>query len=244
MKIILVALLLLCGCGKNMESKTESQYAKYYGTFHTDGVKSKKWVTLTFDDGPTPKALDSILGTLQKENVKATFFVLGIKIKTYPQYAKKYLEYGHVVGNHTYSHKNFYQLRKLKKSVDLERIIENELSESESAITEAGIPKPELMRMPNGFISPEVKMAAMSRNYVIINWTFGCDWQKMTREKLIQKYVSHVSPGAIFLLHEKQSTADALPAIIQGIKAKGYEIVPLQDILELKPQPVSKGQAR
>ncbi|MFH0947805.1 MAG: polysaccharide deacetylase family protein [Elusimicrobiota bacterium] len=202
-----------------------------YGAFYIDGLSSKKWVALTFDDGPRPGVLDKILETLKKENVKATFFILGSNIKTYPKYVKKYIEYGHEIGNHTYAHLNYYQLKKKKSFEEIEQIFSKEIDDTETVIKKLTGVKPFFMRMPNGFISPTVRKVAKEKKYVVVNWTFGCDWNKNTKEELVQKYLRSVKPGAIFLFHEKKITAEALPEIIGGIKKKGYEIVTLSEIL-------------
>ncbi|MFH1540568.1 MAG: polysaccharide deacetylase family protein [Elusimicrobiota bacterium] len=204
-----------------------------YGTFYTDGLSSKKWVALTFDDGPKPEVLDKILKVLKDENVKATFFIVGVNTKRYPQSVNKYLQAGHEIGNHTYSHKNYYQLKEKKSIEEVEKILIKELISTEDTIHELANIKPFFMRMPNGFISPVVRKVAKEKKYVIVNWTFGCDWQKNTKEEIVEKYLKNVEPGTIFLFHEKKSTAQALSEIIKGIKKKGYEIVSLREILEI-----------
>ncbi|MBI5573130.1 MAG: polysaccharide deacetylase family protein [Elusimicrobia bacterium] len=218
-------LLAFSSCRTKTEDKTP------YGTFYTDGLPSKKWIALTFDDGPKPEVLDKIFETLKKENVKATFFLVGVNVKTYPQYVSKYLQLGHEIGNHTYSHRNYYQLKEKKSIEDIEKILSQELDDCESAIKNAAGIKTFFMRMPNGFNSPTVKKVAKEKKYVVVNWTFGCDWHGYTKNELVKKYLRSVEPGAIFLLHEKKVTAEALPEIIRGIKKKGYEIVTLRKIL-------------
>ncbi|OGS45167.1 MAG: hypothetical protein A2539_08930 [Elusimicrobia bacterium RIFOXYD2_FULL_34_15] len=223
-KLILVVIVLLLVT--NLKSKEMK-----FGAFYSDGIFTKKWVALTFDDGPNPQALDKILEILNKEKIKATFFVLGSNIIRYPESAKKYLEYGHKVGNHTYSHLNYFQLKKKKTPEEIKKILIEELDRTEEILKETINIKPVFFRMPNGFISPVVKEVAKEKKYVIINWTFGCDWQKNTKDQLVKKYLKNIRPGAILLMHEKKLTAEALPEIIAGIKKDGYEIVPLEEIL-------------
>ncbi len=115
-------------------------------------------------------------------------------------------------------------------------IISSEIARSGAAISKIISKKPVFLRMPNGFISPEVKRAAAENGYVVVNWSYGCDWKKMTREQLIKNYVSAARNGAILLMHEKKLTAAALPDIIDGIRKKGYEIVPLRQILPVVPR--------
>ncbi|MDD5686706.1 MAG: polysaccharide deacetylase family protein [Elusimicrobia bacterium] len=225
-RILMVLILLFTGCGsKKVEDKLD------YGRFYADGIRSEKWVALTFDDGPRPEALDKIFETLKKEDVKATFFVVGMNVKLHPEYMKKYIELGHEIGNHTYSHRNYYQLKEKMGLDEIEKILRQELDDNEVLIKNATGVRPLFMRMPNGFISPMVKKVAKDKNYIVVNWTFGCDWQQNTKDDLVKKYLRSVESGAIFLFHDKKLTAEALPEIIEGIKKKGYKIVPLRVIL-------------
>ena len=84
---------LFIGC-KKAKSPVEPEKEVDYGAFYTDGLSSKKWVALTFDDGPKPEVVEKIFETLKKENVKATFFLVGSNVKLHPQYVNKYLQLG------------------------------------------------------------------------------------------------------------------------------------------------------
>lgn len=221
--------LIICffiGCKK---SKPAAEIN--YGAFCTDGSPLKKWVALTFDDGPRPKIADNIFAALKKENVKATFFLVGMNVKLYPEYVKKYIELGHEIGNHTYSHRNYYQLKEKKSMQEIGDVFSQELDDCEIAIRAASGVRPLFARLPNGFISPTVKKVAKEKEYIIVNWTFGCDWHKNSQKELVEKYLRSVEPGAIFIFHEKEATASALPEIIKGIKKKGFKIVSLREIL-------------
>src|SRR3989339_99112 len=228
-RVLLLLVLLFTSCGKKLETINPDEYGKFY----TNGLAEKKWVALTFDDGPKPEVLDQILDTLKKENVKATFFVVGMNMKLFPEYAKKYMTNGHELGTHTYSHRNYYLLEKSKKNKNIEEILSQELDDGKAMIREITGIEPIFMRMPNGYISPVVKKVAKEKDLIIINWTFGCDWHDYKKEELIRKYLRAIESGTIFIFHEKKVTADALPEIIKGIKAKGFEIVPLRQILGL-----------
>ena len=67
---------------------------------------SQNNIWLTFDDGPSPKVTPFILNTLKEERVKATFFLVGKQIDQYPELFKQIISDGHVIANHSYSHKN------------------------------------------------------------------------------------------------------------------------------------------
>ena len=223
---------LFIGC-KKAKSPVEPEKEVDYGAFYTDGLSSKKWVALTFDDGPKPEVVEKIFETLKKENVKATFFLVGSNVKLHSEYVSKYLQLGHEIGNHTYSHRNYYQLKEKKSMAEIEKILTEELTASENVIKGLTGVKPFFMRMPNGFFSPMVRKVAKEKKYVVVNWTFGCDWHGYTKDELVKKYLRSIEAGAIFLFHEKKVTAEALPEIISGIKKKGYEIVTLREILGL-----------
>ena len=66
----------------------------------------EKVAYLTFDDGPTKVATTKVLDILKEEDVKATFFVIGYRVKEFPETVKREYEEGHFIANHTYSHKN------------------------------------------------------------------------------------------------------------------------------------------
>jgi len=87
------------------------------------------------------------------------------------------------------------------------------------------------LRMPHGYVRPWVKEVAAKTGYVLINWSFGCDWFKMTPAQLIEKYTKNISPGGILLFHDGggyyKTLVASLPQIIETIRSKGCEIVPI-----------------
>jgi len=226
-KIVLIFYILLLSINLQAEELK-------YGKFYSDGLPTKKWVTLTFDDGPNPFVHDKIFEILKKEKIKATFFILGSNMARFPNSANKYIQYGQEIGNHTYSHLSFYNLRKKKTKNEFKKILIDEIDRTEEMIKDITDVKPLFLRMPNGFNSPVVEEVAKERKYIIVNWSFGFDWKKMSKDQLVEKYLNKIKPGAIILMHEKKLTAEALPEIITGIKKKGYEIVPLKEILSIK----------
>ena len=74
------------------------------------GSRVDKAVALTFDDGPDPIHTPRILDILAENNIKATFFLIGSKIETYPELVKRIYKEGHIIGNHTFSHSPSYTL--------------------------------------------------------------------------------------------------------------------------------------
>ena len=205
------------------------------GLFFGSGPTDKKEVALTFDDGPGART-EKILEALQHYNVRATFFMEASQIDIRPAIAKKVLEAGEEIGTHTYSHPNFWVYKKDDKA----DVLRNELEKAEKAMEKVLNLKPELLRMPYGFVRPWVRDVAKEKNYRIISWTFGCDWKKLTKDELVSRYLKHLSPGAIFLMHDgggrRRQTAEALPEIIEGIQKRGYKIVTISEMFGFEDQ--------
>ena len=110
---------------------------------------NEKIAYLTFDDGPSPNITPKILDILQEENIKASFFVIGKKVKEQPNIVKRIYEEGHFIGNHSYSHDNSL-LYKSKES------FLSEIQKTDIEIGKAiGIENYHsfLFRFPNGFMS-------------------------------------------------------------------------------------------
>lgn len=200
--------------------------------FYSQGDPSKKEVSLTYDDGPS-KTTPYLLDMLKKYNVKATFFVLGENVKKYPQYLKRIKEDGHLIGSHTYSHKNFY---KYKNEIELGKLIEKEIMTSENEIKKVNGEKPSFLRYPYGYNKETGLDIASKLGYKVYNWTFGCDWDKSDDEKIINRYLAHIKPGAIFLIHDtgqklrKERTLKITETLIQELNKTGYKIVRLDEM--------------
>lgn len=222
--IIILACLILLAPGA---------FCKSDSVFFCQGPTSEKKMALTFDDGPGPST-EKVLNILKEHNIKATFFMEGSQVEMRPDKARKVMEAGHEIGNHTYSHPNYY----VYKNDDKEQKLSAELTKAGGLIERATGLRPKIVRMPHGYVREWVKKIAREQNYILINWTFGCDWKKMSGPDLAQCYIKNIHPGAIFLMHDggknRQSTVEALPVIIKEIESRGYKIVPAGELLGLK----------
>lgn len=200
--------------------------------FYAQGSSAKKAVALTFDDGPGPSTAQ-ILAVLKERNVRATFFMEGQQARYRPALVAAVRDGGHEIGNHTYSHVNYYTAPEAGREAALGR----EIAEAERYIVKAASVTPRLLRMPNGYAKKWARDVVSARGYDMINWTFGCDWQPMTMAKKLDGYVRSIKPGAIFLLHDgggrRGSTIELLPALIDEIRRQGYEIVTISELLGL-----------
>ena len=140
MRYILICVFLF------MTSGLHAQVEKYYGKFFTDGSRKKNEFALTYDDGPGA-ATGDLLKLLDKYQVKATFFLLGISVEKYPDIAAQTARAGHLIGSHTWAHKLYI---KVARSPGYEKVLETELEKAAEIISRTAGKRPVFLRMPNG----------------------------------------------------------------------------------------------
>jgi peptidoglycan-N-acetylglucosamine deacetylase len=188
--------------------------------------KPMKAVALTFDDGPS-LATRHILATLKKYKVPATFFIVGTQAQRYPKLVVQEAKEGHVLANHSWSHPQRPVFARLSGPVMTKELIDAQ------RVIDAHGPKPKLFRPPGGSLSAEVVGAAKRHGMRTVLWSVDPkDWQRgRGSASIVSDVLSRVGPGSIVLLHDggnnAWSTAAALPAIIEGIRAKGLKLVAL-----------------
>lgn len=187
----------------------------------------KKQVALTFDCAWGADDIDELLETLDQHGVKATFFMVGDWMRKYPEAAKKIAEKGHDVASHSDKHPHVTEMGKEEIKKDI-RFAHNTIKE----IT--GIDA-NLYRAPYGEYNDTVVEAAKESGYYIIQWDVdSLDWKNYGKQEMIDRVLKHknLSPGSIILLHNATKyTKDALPTIIEGLKGKGYELVPVSQLI-------------
>jgi peptidoglycan-N-acetylglucosamine deacetylase len=189
-------------------------------------------VSLTFDDGPNPRATPVILDVLAREKVAATFFVLGRHADQWPALVRRMADEGHQLGNHGYWH------RKLHRRGP--GYVRDDLSRGTDAIVRAsGGVRPRHFRAPHGFRSPWVTPLARSLGQRTVGWSLGVwDSARPGAEAIARRALEGLRPGSILLLHDgdgydaegdRMQTAEALPLIIDGLRARGLRFATLPD---------------
>lgn len=214
----------------------------YAGKFYASGDAKKAQFALTFDDGPG-YITEDLLKLLDRHGARAAFFMLGSSARTYPDLAKKVYAAGHLVANHTDSHKNWF---KLGNCAGREAALSKEIGKAAASIEKATGARPAVLRMPNGYDRPWVKQVAAELGYTLVNWTYGSDWTALSEDKMTAEYLKALKPGAILLLHDgggkaKERNLRIVEAVLAEAKKKGLMPVRLDDLLGIQTaSPVRK----
>jgi peptidoglycan/xylan/chitin deacetylase (PgdA/CDA1 family)/sulfur carrier protein ThiS len=193
----------------------------------TGSYQQPKAVALTFDDGPSYLFTRRFLAVLKRFHVTATFFVIGKFVQQYPDIVKSEAEAGMVVANHSWSHPNYPPFRKLPAAR-----IRQEVADTEHLLLGMGISSA-FFRPPGGSYSPTVIEAARTFDNRVVLWSVDPkDWERgRSAASITAAVLAHVEAGSIVDLHDggpnSQATLEALPAIIQGIRARGLDLVAL-----------------
>ena len=200
-------------------------------------------VALTFDDGPDPKWTPQILDVLKEKHVAATFFIIGSNADAYPDLIERTLAEGHEIGNHTFTHPNLGETPARLNEIEL-----NATQRLFEAITGRSM---RLFRPPFfGDAEPTTQdevvpiRIAQSMGYVTVGLRADSDdWQMPAPEEIVKRVMERVtdpnpeSRGQIVLLHDsggdRSQTVKALPILIETLRAKGYEIVPVSALAGL-----------
>lgn len=224
--ILLIFLLIACFLFQVSKSRT----FQFFGELISRVDTQEKIIAITFDDAPSASTTEEVLGILNEKNIKATFYATGENLEKYPVEARKIVEQGHELGNHSYSHQRF-----LFKS---QSFVRDEIEKTNQLIRDAGYKDEITFRPPNGkklFILP---WYLLRNNIRTIMWDIEPDSYYQGNAELIEKYtLENVKSGSIILLHplcngECLADRKALPKIIDGLKAKGYYFLTIGQLLE------------
>lgn len=194
------------------------------------GDPNSQKVALTFDDGPKPGESNRILNILDEYGVRATFFVIGSKAQEYPDLIYRIHSSGHDLANHSYSHTNLTTL-------DYDGIL-TELIDTNTLLNNATNTPIRYFRPPGGKYNKDVLRAVNTLNLNMIMWDVnsGDYATRLSKEHdpIDKSVLEKASGGSIILLHNGgEKTIQALPKIITGLQTRGYQLVPLRDMLPL-----------
>lgn len=195
-------------------------------------LENKKIIALTFDDGPNENTL-SILNILKKKNVKAIFFCIGKNIEKHPEILKRIVEEGHIVGNHSFSHSNFFDF--YRKNCLIE-----EIRKTDALIENISGKKPQLFRPPYGVTNPSIRRALEVTKHKVIGWNIRSLDGILKNEKIIfARIKNRIAPGGIVLLHDTAHTLTILERLMLHLEENEYKVVSIEELLNIKAYEMS-----
>jgi len=182
-------------------------------------------VALTFDDGPHPEHTVALLDLLAAEGVQATFFVVGTEVARHPSIARRIVEDGHQIANHSYNHPDYRDLSYQEIRTDIER--------SQDIIEDATGVRPDWIRPPYGLTDASVYSVIGDKDLMIAHWTVDpTDWRIPGPRVIRNRVVANSYPGAVILLHDgggnRTQTVRATRGIIRELRAADYEFVTVE----------------
>jgi peptidoglycan/xylan/chitin deacetylase (PgdA/CDA1 family) len=188
------------------------------------GNPEEKLVALTFDDGPHVGKVEELLDLLRDLDVKATFFVVGKMVEKHPELIKMEADAGHEVEDHSFSHVNLSKVP--------ERDAEIEYRACSDLIYHVLGTRPKFCRPPGGQATPAVMEAAAKNHLVTAMWSDDPkDYSNPGPEVIEDRLMTHVSNGAVILLHEGvDETMQVLPNLVQKLRSEGYKFVTMDQL--------------
>ena len=191
----------------------------------------EKVIALTFDDGPWPETTEKVLAALKKENVKATFYMVGQPLKSWPELGKKVLADGHVIANHTLHHW-YKQMSPL--------VAQREIEDTQAIIRDILKVETAYFRPPGGVLTNGLVAYAQKQGQSVNMWSVDSNDSHPKRpspEAMLKTILAQATPGGIVLMHDgggsHDNTARAVPQIIIKLREQGYRFVTVPELLEI-----------
>jgi peptidoglycan/xylan/chitin deacetylase (PgdA/CDA1 family) len=208
-----------------------SPSVEWFGQLTYHGPRDRMEVALTFDDGPNSAFTLDVARVLEEHGARGTFFLVGKAVAKEPEVAAELLARGHIAGNHSYNHGAFSYLDPTyPELMQTQRTIEQELGVC-----------PALFRPPHGTHTPFMSHIVNDHGLHLVTWDVSAkDWVEDDPVRLARNILAKVKPGSIILLHDgidgtppvdRSVVVKALPAILEGLKARGLAPVTLDKLL-------------
>lgn len=218
--------------GKFSESKVV--YSEISPKVHLDdlgphpvyrGNPEKPMVTFLINVAWGNEFIPDILKTLDKHQMKTTFFFDGSWVKKNPDIAKTIYKAGHEIGNHAYTHPDL-------ESCSREKTME-ELKKTNDVIEETLGIKPNWFAPPSGSFNDETIQVAHELGMKTILWTADTvDWRKPETSEMVNRVLSQVENGTMILMHPTKPSSEGLDAMIKDIKEKGYRLGTVSEMMD------------
>ena len=188
----------------------------------------QKYVALTFDDGPADPYTAQYLDILDKYGVKATFYNLGANIELYPELAKRIVDSGHQLSNHTMDHNQL--------TADSADEVYKQIQRSAEVIEKNTGVATTHIRPPYGDFSEKSWLASKGSITAAVRWSGDSeDWKLEGAASIVDKACLDVHSGTIILMHdgggERSQDVEALPILIERLQSEGYTFVTVADLM-------------
>lgn len=201
------------------------------------GPRDLPQVALSFDDGPDSIFPPQILDILERTGTPATFYVVGARADRLPDLTIRMDRVGGELGNHRYDdrHRDLRQLRP-------EAVLQT-MSRTHEVITELSGRTPVTFRPPFGFYNAFVLSSAQRFGYTTVLWDVdSLDWQSLSAQQILENVLPRVQNGSVILMHsgvtlpgeDLTGTVRALPEIIRDLRARGFRLVTVAQMLGLR----------
>lgn len=223
--MIILGLILFLLCGGFLFWASYDINSGIYMAVFCQKRTQEKVVALTFDDGPDAGQTPRVLQILKESQTPACFFCIGEKVKGNEALIRRIIAEGHLIGNHSYSHSNFFPIYRLKR-------MKEDLQACQSALEAATSQPVSLFRPPFGVTNPTIARATRQLGYKTIGWNIRTlDTQYPTPEKILRRIQKRLRPGSIILLHDPLRGSEVLlQQVIKLIKEQGYTIARLDSM--------------
>jgi len=194
-------------------------------------------VSLTFDDGPDPEHTSRILDVLAASGVRAAFLMVGRQVASHPALTRRVAAAGHDVGNHTFDHRHLWTLTPGASIAAVDR--------GAQEIADAVGAAPHYFRPPWGTFNWAAYVRAGQLGETRVLWSVRSEgWvAAASAARMTAHVVRAAHEGAIVNLHDRgghpstpEATRHALPEMIAGLRARGFEVVPLRELLDPAPR--------
>ena len=222
--LVLLMLLVLISCQKQQQKKGKSTISSpgAISSFSPGG----QYVMLTFDDGPHPDITPKILDILKSKKIRATFFVLGIKVAENQQILKRIVDEGHEVAAHGWNHNAITKITHAH--------LVNNLNQTKNAIYAATMKTPVIYRPPFGLSNADINTyITKEQKMKVILWSIDSqDWEIKDPTIIAKNIIDKTEPGDVILCHDvHQHTIEAVSLIVEGLTKADYEFLTLSQIL-------------
>ena len=183
----------------------------------TDAGRRSRTLYLTFDDGPHPTHTPALLDLLAEHGVKASFFVVGSRVEDYPVLARRIVDEGHLLGNHSYSHPQFSTLSLSEQVAEAER--------TDEVLAAFDGRRRHLFRPPRGHVSVRMLWHFARRRMPLALWSYdSLDYARPAVDALLAMARHHPSrAGDLILMHDDDALSlEWLRNMLPAWKSAGF----------------------